>query len=121
MYVNWFKRHLNWTFGLSWVICMLMVDVCIYEARFYLFYNPITYYLPGTDGARRFWVILGLMLIGLIVWTAIWVVKQKNRSPLWVFFLLLPFGFVALLVLGNRSGREGSDIQGVNKLGWRIG
>jgi hypothetical protein len=100
---------------------MFMVDVCIYEAGFYLFYSPIAYYFPATDGARGFWVILGLMFIGLIVWTAIWVVRQKNRSLWWVSFLLLPFGFVALLVLGNRSERQGSNVQGVNKLGWRMG
>ena len=118
--MNWFERHLNWTLGLSWVICMFMVDVCIDKARSHLLYNLLSGYPPSTDGARRGWVILGLMFIGLIVWTAIWAVKQKNRSLLWLFFLLLPLGFVALLVLGNRSERQRSNIQGVSKLGWRI-
>ena len=48
-------------------------------------------------------------IFGILVWWAtIWAIKQKGRSLFHLFWLLLPFGFVALLILRNK--REALDI-----------
>jgi len=68
-------------------------------------------------GGRLIAPILGLIFLGLFLWTAVWVVKQKNQSLLWLLFLILPiFGLIILLLLDNRKQRQGADGESLSKV-----
>jgi MFS-type transporter involved in bile tolerance (Atg22 family) len=61
--------------------------------------------------------IVGVIFLGLFLWTAVWVVKQKNQSLLWLFILILPIlGVILLLVLDNRQQRKAGDSQSLSKV-----
>ena len=104
--MNWFERHLNWTLVLSWIFCMPIFSV--FGSVFIYGIEP---------GGRVITPIVGVIFLGLFLWTAVWVVKQKNQSLLWLFFLILPiFGVIILLLLDNRKQRQGADGQSLSKV-----
>lgn len=92
--MNWFERHLNWTmvFGLlGTYVASFMAGVVIYSVDPYV-----------SDGA--------MYIIGFIVSLAIlvpvwgWALRKKSRSLWWLpLGLFVPFGFIALLCLENKS------------------
>jgi len=91
---SWFERHLNWTmfFGLLGAyLAVFVVDLVIILSDPYV-----------SDFA--------LSVIGLIITLAIlipvwgWALRRKNRSLWWLpLGLFVPFGFIVLLCLENRS------------------
>ena len=94
---NWFRRHLNWTLVLTWLICLPVGVVCVNIFRFTIL-STLT--ISGVS------IILGIIAFtcGVLIWWAtIWVVKQKGRSLLHLFWILLPLGFIAILCLENKS------------------
>jgi uncharacterized membrane protein YeaQ/YmgE (transglycosylase-associated protein family) len=104
--VNWFERHLNWTLILSWIIC-----IPIYGALG----SVVVYRIEPGGGVVS--GIVGVIFLGLFLWTAVWVVKQKNQSLLWLFILILPIlGVILLLVLDNRQQRKAGDSQSLSKV-----
>ncbi len=82
--LNWFQRHLNWT----WVFAYL-----------------IWWYLNGTAIYEESATFNVLSLVALIFLTIVsgWVIKQKGRSLWWI--LLTPF-FSPLWLKNMRSYRE---------------
>lgn len=76
--MNWFKRHLNWT----WVFA-------------YLIWFP----LNATALDHDFHTIPSLIGSGFLLGVSIWVIKQKGRRLAWV--LLTPF--FSPLWLGNKK------------------
>jgi hypothetical protein len=95
--MNWFKRHLNWTFFIAW-----LVGIALYLA----FILSIT----SLEGLELFILSYSLFIIWLLL-VGGWFLRQKGRS-LW-FLLLLPFlreiGVIIFLCLENKSGVKPSE------------
>ena len=99
--LNWFQRHLNWTMVFSWLfappvglLCGLLVGLALefsnlVETSEYLFTT----------------LILPMLVIGagLITWVTGWAIKKKGASLWNLIWLVVPFGFIPLLQLENRS------------------
>ena len=93
--MNWFKRHLNWTYilailclaGVNLVLVLIMVGAHNYELDWILYiWTPI--------------LLLGLVGI------PIWVIKQKGRSLWNLLWFLLGIGPIVVLCLENRAGNR---------------
>jgi len=91
---NWFEKHLNWTMFLGVVGAYLAVFIVVFAI---VLFDPYV-----SDAA--------LSVIGLIITLAIlipvwgWALRKKNRSLWWLpLGLFVPFGFIVLLCLENRS------------------
>lgn len=67
--MDFFKRHLNWTMGLSWVVCWLVPFVAMN-------------FLASENLVYIFFYSFGFIL--LIFST--WYLRQKNRSEWWTLF-----------------------------------
>lgn len=91
---NWFERHLNWTMFLTFLGAYL---VSFITGLVIVSYNPYVSYgeLYGIG-----------IVIGLVILTPGWgwALKKKNRSLWWLpLGLFVPFGWIVLLCLKNRS------------------
>jgi Tfp pilus assembly protein PilF len=91
---NWFERHLNWTMVLAWVGAYVVNFI-------------IGFMIASSDPYVSYGELFG---IGLIIAVAIlapvwgWTLKKKNRSLWWLpLGLFVPFGFIVLLFLENKS------------------
>ena len=88
--LNWFQRHLNWTWFVSPLIVSFLAGL-------------ITGFIdPNMEGN----VAYGLgCLIGLFVALVVggWVLWEKGRSAAWLLVLFLPFGWIIFLMLENRK------------------
>lgn len=91
---NWFERHLNWTMVLAWpaafvvgfIVGMIVVSI-----------DP---YVSDT-ALEAVGFLLGAVVFSLI-WG--WALRKKNRSLWWLLLgLFVPFGFIVLLCLENKS------------------
>lgn len=93
---NWFEKHLNWTVTLG----VLVANIVFFALISILLIMSIEL----TDEALR----LLAYVIGLVVLLPVvgWVLRKKNRSPYWLFLLVIPLGLILLLLLENRSGKE---------------
>lgn len=47
--------------------------------------------------------VVALIFVGLMFWATVWAIRQKGRSPAHALWLLVPFGFIVLLVLKNKK------------------
>lgn len=86
VHINWFKRHLNWTYFISWLFCVGLVNGGGLVA--------------GTDrllGLIELWVGVICFLV-----VSIWVVRQKGRSLAWVLCLFLCILPIIVLCLKNK-------------------
>ena len=82
--MNWFKKHLNWTYGFGGGILFV---IGLAAAN-----------IPSIV-SLLFWVIYA---VGLI-WLSWWILKEKNR-PLWISILSPSFlGWLYILCCDNRS------------------
>ena len=82
--MGWFKRHLNWTYGIGGAI-VFAIDIAIREIE------PIVAI-----------IVIVISLAGLI-WLSRWVLKEKNR-PLWLAILSPSFlGWLYILCCYNKS------------------
>ena len=83
---NWFERHLNWT--------MVLALAGAYVVNFII---HVSY---GESIGIGYLIIF--MAILALVWG--WTLRKKNRSLWWLpLGLFVPFGFIVLLCLENRS------------------
>jgi tetratricopeptide (TPR) repeat protein len=107
--MNWFERHLNWTMVLGIVGAYLVFFIAVFTiALFDLSVSEVA-----------------LSVIGLIITLAIlipvwgWALRKKNRSLWWLLLgLFVPFGFIVLFCLGNKSltrDASGNSIADYNK------
>jgi len=91
---NWFERHLNWTmfFALAGVyVGGFVVGLAIGSVDPYV--SDDVLYVVG--------IIVSLAIL-IPVWG--WALRKKNRSLGWLALgLLVPFGWIALLCLENKS------------------
>jgi len=91
---NWFERHLNWTMFLALAgvyVGGFVVGLLIASADPYV--SDDVLYIVG--------IIVSVAIL-IPVWG--WALRKKNRSLGWLpLGLFVPFGWVALLCLENRS------------------
>ena len=94
--MSWFKKHINWTFFLSWIVGIAL----------YLSTIPI---MVNSEGPEIFILSYSLFIIWLLL-VGGWFLRQKGRS-LW-YLLMLAFlreiGVIIFLFLENRITPEGS-------------
>jgi len=103
--MNWFERHLNWTMvlglvggygisvGVAFIVGIVMVSA-----------NPYVSDAALEDAGYVVGIVVTLVVVGL-VWG--WALRKKNRSLWWLLLgMFVPFGFIVLLCLENRSGRR---------------
>lgn len=79
--MDFFKRHLNWTLALSWVVCWLLLLVASNIAA-------------PTNLVYVIYYSFGFLL--LVITT--WYLRQKNRSEWWTL-CWLPWFLAAILAL----------------------
>ena len=108
--MNWFERHLNWT--------MVLALVGVYVVNFFIGFMEASsdpYVSYGTSYG------IGLIIISLAILTLVWgwALRRKNRSLWWLpLGLFVPFGFIVLLCLENKSlihDASGNSISDYNK------
>ncbi len=96
--MSWFQRHLNWTALLALVGANALYSLGGFAVGFG--------WAAGVGGAAGVaggvtGVVVGLVVL-VLTWG--WVLRRKNRSLWWLLLaLFVPFGFIAMFVLENRS------------------
>jgi hypothetical protein len=109
--VNWFKKHLNLTLVLSWVVALLVWFS--FGSDSWLEFGSVSVQVSPTISSETFgeWVEgirwLGAPLVVLAV--SIWYLKKKNRSALhllWYLLFIYGIGAIILLCLENRSEKQ---------------
>ena len=96
---GWFARHLNWTTVLTWVgaaaasfIAGFVVGVVMY----------------GSDLAQTEKVAFFAAYIASLGWLLVtngWVLRKKGQSEWHLLLLLVPFGFLFMLWLQNKTAQ----------------
>jgi hypothetical protein len=81
--MNWFKRHLNWTFIIFYLLLVFIASIISVYDGFYSF---------------------ACFIIGALVWLlSAWVLKQKMRRMWWLLILFIPLiGVLFIIALENR-------------------
>ena len=91
---NWFERHLNWTMFLTLSGAYLIAFI---TGRVIVSLDPYVSY----DVMYVIGCVIGLAIL-TPGWG--WALRKKNRSLWWLpLGLFVPFGFIVLLCLENRS------------------
>lgn len=86
--MNWFKKHLNWTYGLGGGALFFGIGVTLRVIELEPVVIPLIIWFFGMAG---------------LIWLSRWVLKEKNR-PLWIA-IFAPFfiGWLYILCCYNRS------------------
>ena len=87
--MNWFERHLNWTYVLGYIMALVL---CFIAGGILGTIDP--YIADETLEGIGYLIVLIVMLP-----MSIWVLKRKNRNLWW----LLLAGCFSPLWLGNKS------------------
>ncbi|MEA1872227.1 MAG: zinc-ribbon domain-containing protein [Chloroflexota bacterium] len=83
---NWFERHLNWA--------MVLASLGAFVVNFII-------HISYGESIGIGYLIIPMAILAL-VWG--WTLRKKNRSLWWLpLGLFVPFGFIVLLCLDNRS------------------
>jgi uncharacterized membrane protein len=96
--MNWFKKHLNITFFLGWLLFQILF-IWGYEIA-------VADRSSGYLSAVIEVLILYIAGIGVLLVTEIWFLRQKKRALWFLFLNLIPeFGTYSLLLLRNKAIR----------------
>lgn len=91
---NWFERHLNWTMVFG-VLGATLVNVVVQLGI--ISYDPYV-----SDDVL--YVIGFVIALAILIPVLGWALRRKNRSLWWLpLGLFVPFGWIVLLCLDNRS------------------
>jgi len=104
--LNWFQRHLNWT----WVFAQLAVGLLTYIIMTVF----VTSLFIGSSNALPseaslfasisvMQIVAAVLQIASVFGVGVWVLKRKDRSLGWLLIFLVPFGWIIFLFLENRS------------------
>jgi hypothetical protein len=100
--MNWFERHLNWTYALSCLVALMAAAT----AGFVIGLTD-PYYQNISEAAGR---VIGELIVAVIVLTAsAWVIHRKGQSLGW----LLLAGWLSPLWLPNKN-KESEPLKDVN-------
>jgi hypothetical protein len=108
--VSWFKKHLNVTLVLSWILALLVWFT--FGGNIWFNFGSVSVQVSPGISSKAFgewaeWMSwLGPPAIILLVTG--WYLRKKNRSTLNFFWYLLfpPIGALILLCLENRSEKQ---------------
>ncbi len=96
--LNWFNRHLNWTWVLAQFAVVLILLVLGIIFAFSLITSPLTRGFDLTSALTSV-LIIGIISIILYILSVYvvggWVLKKKNRSLWWLLIFLIPVPFGA--------------------------
>jgi hypothetical protein len=129
--MNWFQRHLNWSFVLGivviplvvWIIVLLILGLIVHSAVSGMS-NPSEDYMQSLWATMvvPFNMIYILLLIAEFVYmffVTFWYLGQKARSKWFSLLLFAPFGLIILLVLENQAIGYGDDFVAEPATDWR--
>lgn len=89
--MNWFERHLHWTYVLSWVLAYGIVVV------FGLIMEK------GIITNEPFTLMSFLIPQFIILGVTMWILRRKQRSLWWVLMAASPIiGWVVILTIKNK-------------------
>jgi hypothetical protein len=91
--LNWFQRHLNWT----WILVAILGSLVISPIIAIVAYTSVV-----SNSSALYSVLLPLSLVVMILGISGWVLYRKNRHVLWLIILFIPFGWLFFLLLENR-------------------
>ncbi len=98
---NWFERHLNWTSVLSLVAAYVLAFITGIVVGLIMYGNNPNVVQGDLETAASiagFLVTLAWLLV-----TIGWVLRKKGQSEWHLLLLLVPFGFLFILGLRNKS------------------
>jgi len=97
VHINWFKRHLNWTYFLG----LLAIYAAFGLILLTLAIIPFSEVDENTSGTLI--AVVGIVWFVCVCWLKVWVIARKGRSWAWnlmpILWLWIP------LLLGNREGK----------------
>ena len=96
--MNWFQRHLNWTVVLGFIGLYLLAILLAFIFGF-VFYDLPESALEGAGAMIGFLTLFigGSIIVG-------WMLRRKSRRLWWLLmWWLVPFGWIIVLTLENRS------------------
>ena len=107
--MNWFKRHINWSMGIGWLLSFPAA-----LAGYLLFSCSIAVML----GMPYLRTMSGLVLSGAgytvfiasIILVSLWGCRQKGQSGWWVLVALTGVGCIYLLCLENKFTKHSTNI-----------
>lgn len=102
--MNWFEKHLNWTFVLA---LLAVYPVALIGFIFgLLFLDESTSYstIEGLSYVISFFIFVALLIL------AGWVITRKRRNMLWILLLFIPLGIIPFLMLENMSESTQNNI-----------
>ena len=111
--LNWFQRHLNWTWVLPQLVLFIVAMVVGYSimmsaAGAMMSPTESSFMLPFTGLVLWFGLIIPLLMMAAQFGIGAWVLKRKGRSLRWLLVFLIPsgayllnafLGFVATVVV----------------------
>jgi len=103
--MSWFKKHLNLTLVLSWIVAGAFFG--IFGGNFS--WGPVEVGPIISSEAFGGWTgVIGLVgVLVIILFMTGWYLKKKNRSALnYFWYLLFWIGAIILLFLQNRSEKR---------------
>lgn len=102
--MNWFQRHLHWT---AVLVVLAVWPISFVTGFFFGYLDPSLVYAPTAVTALGMVTAFGVLAIG---WG--WVLREKARSAWWLLLaLFVPFGFVCIFLLDNRSTAYPAAVQ----------
>jgi len=93
--MNWFQRHLNWTWVLPQLflyIATLVVGYSLFMSMAGALMSPLksSFMLPFSGLVVWFGIITPLLMAAAIYGIGVWVLKRKDRSLWWLLIFLIP-------------------------------
>jgi len=97
---KWFERHLNWTFILALIVFYGLTFLGSFLTGFILALND-PYITDETLDSVGIIVSIAIAILFLLPISA-WILEQKGRSLWNLLLLVVPFGLIIFLGIGNR-------------------
>jgi len=93
--MDWFKKHLSWTLGISNGLATALLIILIFVIE-----------QANSELVTILISFLNLFIVACWWIVSTWVLVQKKRSLAWLLLLLVPMGWIVLLFLKNQAGQD---------------
>jgi Na+/melibiose symporter-like transporter len=98
--MNWFDKHLNWTYVISNIIISIITGIIIAGAIRSILDDP------GVIPAQL--IVGGLVNLVITLAASAWILRKKGQTLLWLLLILVSsfiLFILALVLPNNRSGQ----------------